>query len=178
MPRKRKHTVKKVTLYVVDGPQFESRSDPDYVECLGLDSESFHPIEPDALRYDLAFVNDAHPDLVAYVSLSSGYYSGNSGRALTPSGKFSSGYSFRSLKASPLASEGQRIEQPDRILVQSTDLFELVESVKGGRGWYTFRHPREGGEHGKVDYAKLRKVPLTEVLAQHPERVFTGPTFA
>jgi len=177
MPRKRKHTVKKVALYLVDGPQFVSRSDPDYVEMLGLDSETFHPVEPDALRYDLAFVHDDHPDLVAYVRLSSGYTSGV-GSTLHPSGKFSSGYSFRTLKASPLASEGQRIEQPDRILVQSTDLFELVESVKGGRGWYTFRHPREGGEHGLVDYAKLRKVPLAEVLAQHPDRVWSGPAFA
>jgi len=178
MPRKRKHTVKKVQLYVVDGPQFVSRSDPDYVEMLGLDPETFHPVEPDALRYDLAFVHDDHPDLVAYVNLSSGYYSGISGRALSPSGKFSSGYSFRRVKASPLVGEGERLAQAEYVGMQSTDLFELVESVKGGRGWYTFRHPREGGEHGKVDYAKLRRVPLAEVLAQHPERVFSGPTFA
>ena len=178
MARKRKHTVKTVKLYAVDGPQFVSRSDPDYPACLGIDpeAEDWHPVEPDALRYDLAFVNDAHPNFVAYVKLSSGYSSGM-GTALAPTGKFSSGYSFRPLKASPLASEGQRIEQPAAILVDRTDLHELGESVKAARGWYTFRHPRSG-EHSPVDYARLVRIPLADVLAQHPDEVFRGPAFA
>jgi len=128
--------VKGVTFRRVTGTTIENRRDPEYRACLG--NPGMHPVLPEVLRYDLAFVHPSDPALVAFPKFTSGY----GGRPTV--GKWES--------------HGYRLERVDA--ASARVLSENFE--RGAAEWYTFRRP---AVHGRPRNEALVRVPLSAFLA-------------
>jgi len=155
-------TVKNILFYRAHGTTVENNLDPEYQECLSIntDPDTWHPVKPDLLRYDLGFVREDDPTLVAFVKFSNGY-----GGEPTVDRWRSHGYSLRKIVSGVAINEGETFVD---ITEQwnGADLYDLSQSVKTGRGWFTFR------TGSGPDAGSARRVPLTEFLkltrSQHP----------
>ena len=66
--------IKRVHFYRAHGGHVEMRQDPSYGEAIG--EPDLHVVEPDLLRYDLAFVHEDGPTLVAFPVFSNYYGAG------------------------------------------------------------------------------------------------------
>lgn len=160
MPRRRTTKVKSVTFARITGHAITDRLDPEYLTALGIeaDDESFHPVEPDMLRYDLAFVCPDDPTLVAFPTFSNGY-----GGKVTR-GRWSSFQQYpHTVHGDTRVGEGEVDASLPRMEVWNrTDLWERVEAFKAGRGdWFTYRYDSDAG--------KLRRVPLKAFIGAHPD---------
>ena len=166
----RKTKVTKVTFMRARGQALVNRLDPGYLKAIGQDPNApdWHPVEPDMLRYDLAFVNDEEPGLVAFPTFSSGH-----GGKVTIDRWHSHGYQLKPIVERSGVEEGQRVSTGRNEAWHRLDYFEQRENVKAGRGWFTFRRPL--GNDGTPDYSALAKVPLTMFLERHPNDLFSEP---
>ena len=86
MVRTARNKVKGVNFFRAYGSAVEHNFDPEYLYAIGSpdkvkgngwqkDGEAWHPIKPDLLRYDLAFVRE-DSTLVAFVHFKNGYGNG------------------------------------------------------------------------------------------------------
>jgi len=161
MARKRATiNVKRVRFYRAYGRGVET---PDYATALGKDpnSPSWHPIAPDMLRYDLSFVRDEDPTLIATVKFSNGYGGDRS------YGRWNSfNIKLRVVRKVETVEEGARVTQGLYENWNGGDLYEMEQNVKTGGDWFTYmREPTTDGTLGE-----LRRVPLTELLKLHRDQ--------
>jgi len=155
--RTRTTKVKSVRFMRAHGTTITNRQNPEWVYAMGSPDKrsDWHVIPTDMLRYDMAFVNDADPTLIAFPLLSSGY-----GGTITRGRWDSFDIQLRGVEHAPNVGEGERFIE-SRLQEEHwnrCDLYEQQASVEAGSGWYTFRRHRDG----------LLRVPLSAFLAAHP----------
>lgn len=168
MARRRTATtkVKSVTFMRAHGETLKNNLDPEYVHAIGSPDKDpgWWPVKSDLLRYDLGFVSEEDPTLVAFVRFSNGY-----GMGATVDRWKSHGFLLRDVDYRDDVEEGMTVTTDDGRWEywNRLDLFQQCSSVESGNGrWFTFR--RVAGSDG-TDAGAVHRIPLAAFTAAHPD---------